>query len=263
MRDAKLAKRDERAIPGTGAAVDVVSSAVRPIALRVNRQPIRVVFVGGERLLGETLRLLFGRDEDIEIVGHVPRWMRARDISVHWKPDVVLVDFDPSDLDANELIHAMKQERPDCKVILLTASRDSVAICRAVKLGASGYVSKDSGPSDVTKAIRGVHQGEVWVERRLIRDLIAELSTPTAPEPPKPEAGREQVHAATNGDLTRREREILAQLAGGRTNRHIAEVLFISEKTVKTHLNSIFRKLKVSGRLQAVLYAVGHGLCAQ
>jgi two-component system nitrate/nitrite response regulator NarL len=130
----------------------------------------------------------------------------------------------------------------------LTLTWDESALRGALTAGADGYVSKEASISELTTAIRGVHDGDAWVDRRvLLRWLRGDVSAGGA-------------SAAGEADtLTAREREILGLLASGGTNKEIARTLSISDKTVKTHLNNIFRKLGVTRRLQAVLYAVRHG----
>jgi two-component system, NarL family, response regulator LiaR len=146
-------------------------------------------------------------------------------------------------------MHNMKRASPDAKSLLITPSADDARICRALKAGATGYVSKDASVSDLRNAVRGVFRGELWVERRLIVGILK---------------GTDPIGGAVSerpaGSLTDREREVLRSLTSGGTNRDIAETLSISEKTVKTHLNNIFRKLHVARRLEAVVFAIRQGL---
>jgi len=135
---------------------------------------------------------------------------------------------------------------------MLTVANDEAMILKALKAGAKGYLSKDVGISDLIKAIQAVHQGELWVERK----LMARFFEGEAIADPK----GEDRSGKTKEGLTPREQEVLRFLTKGTTNKEIAKALFISEKTVKSHLNSIFRKLKVSRRLQAILYAIRRGL---
>ena len=209
---------------------------------------VRVAIVAAERLFREALRMLLASDDGLHVVGHAAQWTDGATFAEDPQPHVIVFDPCAPDRDPVDAISRITRQTPASKVLLLTASRDSRELCRALKAGARGYVSKDAGLSDLTKAIRGVHEGEVWAERRLIGDLLADVDA--APSQPPPQ---------TCG-LTAREQEILRLLASGGTNRHIGQMLFISEKTVKTHLKNIFRKLHVTRRLQAVLYAVGQGL---
>ena len=134
---------------------------------------------------------------------------------------------------------------------MLTPS-DEATILKALKAGAKGYLSKDANVSGLIKAIQAVHHGELWIERKLMARFFDEEAIPDSRE--------EDRHLRAKEGLTPREEEILRFLTTGSTNREIAEALFISEKTVKSHLNSIFRKLNVTRRLQAILYVIKRGL---
>ena len=125
-------------------------------------------------------------------------------------------------------------------------------VFKALKAGAKGYISKDISISDLIKAIQTVHVGELWVERKLIARFIDEEFFSAPLEKDRLEAMKDE--------LTPRELEVLSILSKGSTNKEIAKALFISEKTVKSHLNSIFKKLKVTQRLQAILYTIRGGL---
>ncbi|MBA7708661.1 Transcriptional regulatory protein DegU [subsurface metagenome] len=135
---------------------------------------------------------------------------------------------------------------------MLTANKDEATIFKALKGGAKGYLSKDVSISNLIKAIQAVQKGELWIERKLMaRFLEVEAIVDSSSEG---QAGK------LKKIMTPREKEVLRFLTTGRTNKEIAKALFISEKTVKSHLNSIFRKLNVTRRLQAILYAINRGL---
>lgn len=215
-------------------------------------EPVRVLVVAAERLFAEALCVLLGREPGLAVVGEVGSGVAALAAIEQLEPDVVLFDPRLPDADYADIIRLGTRRAPAAKIVVLTASRDGAEICRALKAGARGYVSRQSGLSAVVTAIHGVQRGDTWVEPTLIAEA---LSAAEAPRPADPDA-----LGHGGGGLTAREREILRLLAAGGTNRHIAEALFISEKTVKTHLHHIFRKLNVTGRLQAVVHAVRLGL---
>jgi DNA-binding NarL/FixJ family response regulator len=213
---------------------------------------IRVAIVHEQRLVSEAFRASLSRKDGIEIVGVAGHGLQPIDRLQELKPDVVLLDIGPNEMDGVESIRAITQQCPGAKLLVLTAPRDEAVIIPALRAGAKGYVSTNASAADLRKAIRVVHQGDVWVERKLIVQLLkgdayAEVSgeIPLGP-------AREV--------LTAREQAVLRRLASGGTNKDIAQSLFISEKTVKTHLSSIFRKLNVTRRLQAVIYAIRQGL---
>ncbi|HEV8664244.1 MAG TPA: response regulator transcription factor [Candidatus Methylomirabilis sp.] len=213
---------------------------------------IRSVIVHDHKLVREGLRLILSRDESIEIVGELAHGPRTIDAISELKPDVVLLDLSAPEKDGIDLIREIKVRTPATKVVLLTAALDEAATLRALKAGAQGYLSRHAGASDLIKAIRTVLQGELWVERKLIPRLLEA----EAFSDPKAESARE----SSGEELTGREREILRLLASGSTNKEIGQALSISEKTVKNHLNSIFKKLQVTRRLKAILYAIQRGL---
>jgi len=217
----------------------------------IAERPVRVVIVHVHRLFREALDAILGREGGVEIVGESAQGPSAIAMIETLRPDVALLEIGVPGTDGVELISTIKQKSPDTKPLILAGATDDAVILAALKAGASGYLSKDATASDLRKAIQGVHQGDAWVERKLIArflegDILAAVET-------------EDANGRGKG-LTAREQEILRLLASGGTNKDIAQSLFISEKTVKTHLSSIFRKLNVTRRLQAVVYAIQQGL---
>ena len=235
-------------VPRTpGSSTLIAAPSARPIRAG---ERITTVIVAAERLVGEALRALLASERDVYIVGEAVQWSAAIEMIQKKKPHVVVFDLTVPDVDYAEALSLIKRHSPESRILLLLASADAAGVRRALKAGANGYVSKSASLADLTKAICGVHRGEVWVERKLLSDIVLRLAGGTSRRASEKKGER----------LTSRERQILRVLASGGTNRHIAEALFISEKTVKTHLNNIFRKLNVTRRLQAVLYALSHGL---
>jgi DNA-binding NarL/FixJ family response regulator len=210
---------------------------------------IRVVVVGGERLFREALRALLNEEDAVAIVGEAADGVEGIGLIRRLQPHVVLLDLAMPEMEQAELMQNIKRGSPDTKSLLITPVADDARLCRALKAGAQGYVSKNASGSDLRNAVHGIVRGELWVERRLIGGILnGEQFTGTP------------VSQRAAGSLTDREREILRSLTSGGTNRDIAETLSISEKTVKTHLNNIFRKLNVARRLEAVLFAIRQGL---
>jgi DNA-binding NarL/FixJ family response regulator len=236
---------------------DHTLTEVPPIRVEVNGPSavtgtIRVAVVSRQRLIKEALTALLANEPGIEVVGATAQESGAVELIHSTRPHVVLVDIMTPGLEDLDLLPTIQHASPDAKMLLLTAAPDEALICRALNAGVTGYVSKEASISDLRKAIRGVYGGDVWVERRvLLRWLRGQVSA---------EVPGDDGPARMRGALTSREREILRLLAFGGTNKEIAKALLISDKTVKTHLNNIFRKLQVTRRLQAVLYAVRQGL---
>lgn len=215
-------------------------------------QKITVVIAHDHRLIRDAIRVILDREKNIKIVGEASTGPETINIIGTYEPDVVLLDYYMPGLDGVEFIQSIINKCPKTKVLMFTLSLDETVVFEALKSGAKGYISKDSGISDLIKAVQTVYEGELWVERKMISTFF-DLKT-------GPGAGGEDQKVATEEGLTEREREVLICLSSGSSNKEIAEALFISEKTVKSHLNSIFRKLNVSRRLEAILYAINRGL---
>jgi len=209
--------------------------------------PIRVLIVVGQRLFREALGALLTREEGIEIVSATDHGIQAIDVVNRLRPNVVLIELTATGLDVIELIRMIRQTSPEARPLML--AEDETVIFKALKAGAKGYVSNNASVSDLRKAIEGVHQGDLWVERKLVAGFLEGSAF----------VGDEGA-ARPQGALTAREHEVLRLLTSGGRNKDIAHALLVSEKTVKAHLNNIFRKLNVTRRLQAVLYAIERGL---
>ncbi len=213
--------------------------------------PIRVVIADSHQLFRAGLGLLLSSEEGIALVGEAADGLETIEVVSTLQPDVVLLDITMPGIDGVGIIRPIKQQSPATKPLMLTAARDEGLILKALRAGAKGYLSKDTTVSHLTKAIQAVHEGELWVDRKLVarfveQEVVAEL--------------RENGPRRTQEALTTREDEILRLLASGGTNKDIGQALLISEKTVKCHVHSIFRKLNITRRLQAILYAVHCGL---
>ena len=213
---------------------------------------IRIVIADGHRLFREGMCLILGQEKGIQIVGEAVNGLQTINVVNELKPDVVLLDITIAKIDGTQVVVPIRQKSPKTKALMLTAALDEAMIFKSLKAGAKGYLSKDSSVSDLTKAIKAVHQGELWIERKLMsRFFDQEAIADSKGGNPR---GR------TEEGLTPRELELLSLLTKGCTNKEIAQDLFISEKTVKTHLSNIFRKLKVTRRLEAILYEISKGL---
>ena len=213
--------------------------------------PIRVVIADGNRLHREGLRLILGEENGIEVVGEAVNGLQAINLVDDLKPDVVLLDISLPEIDAIDTLLPARQKSPNSRAIMLAQDADETIIFECLKAGAKGYLSKHSAASDLVKSIKAVHRGELWVERKLMSRYFDHQGL----------AGSNRGNSrSTQEMLTPREQEVLKILATGSTNKEIAQDLFISEKTVKCHVNNIFKKLNVTRRLQAVLYAIGKGL---
>ena len=170
--------------------------------------------------------------------------------------DLALVDVRMPDLDGLELLRAMKLEWPDVPVIMLSTYENAPYVKRALADGAAGYLLKDATPEDLGQAINvAISGGGNVLSPRVIQNLFEDVESSGGPNGNSHAKSRR-----TEYNLTQREHDILALLSEGRSNRSIAQNLYLSEKTVKAHLAAIFRKLGVTNRTQAAMMAVQLGV---
>jgi len=214
--------------------------------------PIRVLIADGHRLRREGLGLMLGDENGIEVVAEAVNGIQAIALVDDLKPDVVLLDISLPEIDGIQAVLPIRQESPHTKALVFAHDTDEGLIFKLLRAGAKGYISDDSAVSDVPKAIRAVHRGELWAARSMVSRFVDQEAIA--------DSSRQNTRENNQETLTSREQEVLKLLTTGITNKEIAQNLFISEKTVKCHVNNIFKKLNVTRRLQAVLYAIGKGL---
>jgi len=212
---------------------------------------IRLVIAEDETIVRCALAQLLAWEKDFEVVAQAADGEAAADLARRHRPDVVLMDLGMPRMDGLAAARQIKQDLPACAIVVLTIHHDDEHLFAAIKAGASGYVLKDAPPEHTVEAIRAAARGEGFVGASLVKRLLAEF------------ARISQLRAAAKqafAELTRREMEVLELLGTGLRNREIAERLFVSEKTVKNHITSIFLKLHVNDRTEAALLAARHGL---
>jgi DNA-binding NarL/FixJ family response regulator len=207
---------------------------------------IRVVLADDHGVIRDGLGRLIAGLEDIELVGVAADGVEAVERSAELAPDVVLMDLDMPRLDGIEATRQVLADHPQTAVLVLTSFSDRPRILGAIDAGACGYLLKDVAADEVAEGIRAAARGESPIDPRAARTIL------TAQAEPDPAA-----------ELSGREAEVLALLVEGLANKLIARRLDISEKTVKTHLTSIFRTLGVTDRTQAALWAERHGFIAR
>lgn len=210
---------------------------------------IKVLIVDDHQLLRVGLREILGDSDSLEIVGEASDGNEAVEKAKELKPQVVLMDLSMPVCDGVEATRRLYAEMPDINVLVLTVSEKDVDLFNAIKAGARGYLLKDEAPDQIIHAIDYVARGGTVVSPAMAATLLNEFKVQ------QPKATGE-VHSS----LSKREREVLEQVAQGANNKGIASALFISENTVKTHLSRILEKLHLANRSQAVAYAVRAGL---
>lgn len=215
-------------------------------------EKVKIVLAVSHKLFQEGLRLILNSEISFEVVGVVNNGLQAINVISELQPDIVLLDLSLPEVSGIEVLSVIKQKNPDTKALLITNDRDEQVIIKAIRAGAKGYLSKNTSVSDLIKAIQVVYQNEFWVQRKLVTQFInGDFTT---------DAGGEDFHQNKLAELTPREQDVLRSLVKGASNKEIAKELFISEKTVKSHLNQVFKKMNVSRRLEAILSAIKAGL---
>jgi DNA-binding NarL/FixJ family response regulator len=228
-----------------------VSRSFSRLPETVEQTAIDIMIIDHRRFFHELLRLLFDRKKRIQIVSEATTTQQALSLLASIKPKIALINMAMPGVD-KEFIITIRRLAPAMAVLIFNASVDEHFICQAIRAGARGCISNDASVSDIIAAIEAIHRGEFWLESKIVARFIEEQTILTSHAESKDEVSHEE--------LTSREKDVLRCLKTGCTNKEIAEKLFISEKTVKTHLNTIFRKLNVTKRLQAILLAINRGL---
>jgi DNA-binding NarL/FixJ family response regulator len=203
---------------------------------------IRVLVAEDHSVMRRGLVELLGVADDFEVVGTAANGAEAIELARELRPDVVLMDISMPDVDGIHATGSILEAEPGTRVVMLTAFSDRDRVVAALDAGAIGYLLKDSEPDEVLDAVRAAARGDAPLAPPAARHLLAARS-------------EEQ-----RADLSKREREVLTLLAEGLPNKLIARRLEISEKTVKTHLTSVFQRIGVSDRTQAALWAQRHGI---
>jgi len=208
--------------------------------------PIRVFLVDDHAMVRRGLAVMLQAFDDLKLAGEAGTGEEAIRLCAELKPDVALMDLQLPDMTGAEAARAIRQNNPEVKVIALTSFKDEAWVQAALQAGAISYLLKDVSIDELAAAIRAAHAG---------KSTLA------------PEAAQALIHAATRppppgGDLTDREREVLALLVEGLDNAAIAARLGVSRSTIKTHVSNILSKLGVAGRTEAVALALKHGLVA-
>ena len=210
---------------------------------------IGVLLVDDQAMIRAGLRMVLESEPDIAVVAEASNGAEAVQVGKRERPDVVLMDVRMPEMDGIEATRRLQEAAPDTKVIVVTTFDIDDYVYGALRAGASGFLLKDAPPDDLINAIRVVAGGDALIAPSITKRLIAEFAE-----------RREDRPVSGLDDLTERETEVLALIARGLSNAEIAEELFVSETTVKTHVSHILTKLNLRDRVQAVVAAYEAGL---
>ena len=210
---------------------------------------IRVLVADDQSMVRAGFRMLLAGEPDIEVVAEAENGLEAVDKAGRFRPTVVLMDIRMPELDGLQATRRILEIDPEARVLVLTTFDLDEYVYEALAAGASGFVLKDDPPEQLLAAIRTVADGEALLSPAVTKRVIRRFTRLARPEPPR-----------GVDELTEREREVLALIADGRSNAEIAQELFISETTVKTHVTHVLQKLGLRDRVQAVVLAYQSGL---
>jgi DNA-binding NarL/FixJ family response regulator len=214
----------------------------------------RVLVVDDQTVVRDGLVLLLGLLPGIEVVGSAADGGEAERLVAEREPEVVLMDLRMPRVDGVEATRRIKAAHPRVQIVVLTTYSDDESVFAALQAGARGYLTKDAGAEEIARAIDAVRDGAAQLDPAVQRRLVDALASGAQ----QPRRRRDNLPDG----LTQREVEVLTLIADGKSNSEIARELFISEATVKTHINNLFAKAGLRDRAQAVTYAYRKGLAA-
>jgi NarL family two-component system response regulator LiaR len=209
---------------------------------------ITLILADDHSMIRMGLKAYFNTLPDIEVVGEAATGEEALSLVAQHLPDVVLMDLLMPGMGGIEATRKVRKISPSTQVIILTSYHEDEHIFPAIRAGALSYVLKDIDPDDLAEVIRRAHQNEAVLHPRIAARLVKEMQ------------GSRNVTPNPYADLTDREMDVLREIASGKSNREIAETLYISEKTVKTHITNILSKLHLADRTQAAVFAWQEGI---
>ncbi|MBP2242211.1 DNA-binding NarL/FixJ family response regulator [Cytobacillus eiseniae] len=207
---------------------------------------IRILIADDHHVVRRGLVFFLKTQQELEIVGEAKDGKEAVDLTIKFQPDIVLMDLEMPELNGIEATRLIKEKCPSVKVMMLTSFSDQDHVIPALEAGASGYQLKDVEPDELVRAILSLKEGENQLHPKATSQLLTHLSNKKEANP--------------LDELTKRELDVLKEIAKGKSNKEIAIALFITEKTVKTHVSNLLSKLELADRTQAALYAVRKGI---
>ncbi len=226
-----------------------------PLQAPTQGKKIGVLIVDDHAIVRQGLRMFIQMQSDMEVLGEGINGAEAIELSARLQPDVILLDLLMPHMDGVEATRRILEQNPGARVLILTSFGEDDKVFPAIRAGAQGYLLKDIQPQELVYAIRETYQGKAQLHPDIARRLMTAVSQEGQIEKPKPVPVPKELQG-----LTEREREVLNYIAGGLTNREIAEKMVISEKTVKTHVSNVLDKLELEDRTRAAIWALKHGL---
>jgi len=210
-------------------------------------KPIKVLIVDDHKLMRQGIMQLLELDSGIEIIGEANDGLECLSFLTKQKPNVILLDINMPNMNGFEVLNVIKSKRKKYKVLVLTIHSEIEYLIKAMDLGVNGYILKDAGFDDLREAIYTISKGEHYIQPKLLPAFNARLI-------------KKDLDFNKLDSLSKREKDVLILVAQGFFNKEIAIRLEISERTVKNHLSSVFKKIEVVDRTQAALFAIRNNL---
>jgi DNA-binding NarL/FixJ family response regulator len=217
--------------------------------------PLGVVVADDQRAVREALATVLDAEPGLKVLGLAADGEEAIELAHRFSPDVVLMDLRMPNVDGVEATKRLAAELPDVKVVVLTTFADDASILAALEAGALGFLTKDAGREQIALAVRSAAAGQSVLDP-IAQASLLRAAMPSGSAAAPPSSGSTPLP----DDLTPREADVLREIAAGHSNAEIGGKLFISEVTVKSHINHLFAKIHVRSRAEAVRYAYDHGL---
>ena len=208
---------------------------------------VKIMITDDHSMIREGLKNLLELDGDIEVIAEAENGEECLQKLLTVKPDVLLLDINMPKMNGLEVLKSLKDAKSKVKVLILTVHNETEYLMKAVEIGINGYVLKDSESAELKKAIFTIADGENYIQPSLIPALNSKMI----------EKNEDEIKLES---LTKRELQVLKELAVGKFNRDIAKEMEISERTVKNHISSIFKKLDVTDRTQSAVFAIRNNL---
>ncbi len=208
---------------------------------------IKVMIADDHNLMREGIKQLLEFDGSVKVIAEASNGIECLDKVKQFEPDVLLLDINMPEKNGLEVLEELKSEKTKTKILILTVHNEIEYLIKAIDIGVDGYILKDSESAELKKAIDAVFKGENYIQASLIPMLNNRLL--------KKDIDKDKIES-----LTSRELEVLIQVTNGMANKEIATSLNISERTVKNHISNIFKKIEVSDRTQAAVFAIRNNI---